>query len=178
MKNLIDSWLEQRPDLDLDAFLLSIVVMRIGRILEDFHERLCTERFGVSGSDMRVLFALRRSGKPYALRPTDLFKALLVTSGAITKQVDRLEEKGLVERWGLAGSGRTMVRLTRKGLRVANSATEALATESRLAPAMGEMSAEERAAGTQFVYAMLKELEPLNDLQAVAVAGSKTRAGN
>ena len=45
-----------------------------------------------------VLAMLRRSGAPYAMRPTDLFEALLVTSGAVTKQVDRLQRRRLVKR--------------------------------------------------------------------------------
>ena len=65
-------------------------------------------RHETSGADMRVLFALRRAGKPYAWRPTDLFRAHLVTSGAITKQVGRLTSLGFVERTdetGYAGAG-------------------------------------------------------------------------
>ena len=59
---------------------------------------MCVHRFGVRAQDMRLLFALRRGGAPFAKRPTDLFKATLVTSGAITKQVDRLAKKKLVRR--------------------------------------------------------------------------------
>src|SRR5260221_6575890 len=59
---------------------------------------MCQARFGMSARDMRVLLALRRGGPPYALRPTDLFESLLVTSGAVTKQVDRLERRRLVKR--------------------------------------------------------------------------------
>ena len=119
------SWRRERPDLELSNFLLAIYLTRLGRIVDDAADRLFGKRFGISGADMRVLFALRRAGKPFMRRPTDLFRALRVTSGAITKQVDRLSKKGLVERISrenqLGG-----VQLTAKGLKMADAATDNL----------------------------------------------------
>ena len=78
-------WERERPDLDLRDFLLAIYLRRLGRLIENEYNRMCQARFGMSAWDMRVLLALRRGGPPYAMRPTDLFEALLVTSGAVTK---------------------------------------------------------------------------------------------
>ena len=39
-----------------------------------------------------VLATLYRSGAPYALNPQKLVEALLLTSGAMTNRLDRLEE--------------------------------------------------------------------------------------
>src|SRR5260370_36408236 len=91
-------WQRERGDLDLSNFLLAIYLMRLGSVIERDFDGLCQQRYRISGSDMRVLFALRRGGPPYVKRPTDLFKALLVTSGAMTKKVDRLATLGMVER--------------------------------------------------------------------------------
>src|SRR3546814_18094629 len=72
---------------------------------------------------MRVLFALRRAPPSYALRPTELFRSLLVTSGAITKQVDRLVAGGFVARQpGPAKSGGFLIHLTGKGFKTAYDA--------------------------------------------------------
>ena len=80
---------------------------------------------------MRVLFALRRSGPAYALRPTELFRSLLVTSGAITKQVDRLIATGYVDRQpGPEKSGGFLIHLTQEGFDVADAALSALADSS------------------------------------------------
>jgi DNA-binding MarR family transcriptional regulator len=81
-----------------------------------------------------VLFALRRAGKPYSRRPTDLFRALLVTSGAITKQVDRLIQLGFVvrETEDNEDNARFRIQLTPAGLRVVNQATELLSKHSPL----------------------------------------------
>ena len=57
-------WKTERPDLDLSDFLFQIYVMRLGRMVDQAYDRMCRARFGISGSDMRVLLALRRSGPP------------------------------------------------------------------------------------------------------------------
>jgi DNA-binding MarR family transcriptional regulator len=159
-EELAESWRRERPDLDLEDFLLGIYLMRIGRLLDDAYDRMCREIFGVSGADMRVLFALRRAGPPYARRPTDLFRALLVTSGAMTKQVDRLSGLQFVERrrdprqaTGL------LIQLTKLGLRVANQASESLAKHSLIAPATASMSASDRASGERFCQQLLAALD-------------------
>lgn len=153
-------WERERPDLDLDNFLLSIYMMRLGTWVERAFDRMCHERWNIGGGDMRVLFALRRSGSPYVKRPTDLFRALLVTSGAMTKKVDRLVEAGFVERQpDPAHSGGFLVHLTKRGLQVVNQATVAVATESVLEPAMSQFTREEREMGMQFVLRILSAME-------------------
>jgi DNA-binding MarR family transcriptional regulator len=147
VEDVIESWREERPDLDLSDFLMAIIAMRLGRQVDDKYDRVCRERYKISGADMRVLFALRRAGKPYARRPTDLFRALLVTSGAITKQVDRLIELGLVVREAEQSddNARFRIQLTATGLRITNQATELLSTQSPIAPGLRALSRSERA---------------------------------
>jgi DNA-binding MarR family transcriptional regulator len=49
----------------------------------------------------------------------DVGDITLITKGTLTGVVDRLDEKGLVERWSVEGDGRkTIIALTRKGERV------------------------------------------------------------
>lgn len=167
------SWRRERPDLELSNFLLAIYLTRLGRIVDDAADRLFRKRFGISGADMRVLFALRRAGKPFMRRPTDLFRALLVTSGAITKQVDRLSKKGLVERISrenqLGG-----VQLTAKGLKMADAATDLLAKQSVIEPGVKALPKSERSAGQQFVRHILLGLEAAARAAAQGGAASAT----
>jgi DNA-binding MarR family transcriptional regulator len=157
-------WRRERSDLDLDDFLLAIYFMRLGTWLERAFDKMCVERWGVGGGDMRVMLALRRSGAPYVKRPTDLFRALLVTSGAITKKVDRLVEAGFVERLPDPGhSGGFLVHLTKKGLHAVNEATVTLANESMLAPATAELTKEEREAINRHVLRILSTLEEMEE---------------
>jgi DNA-binding MarR family transcriptional regulator len=159
-EELAESWRRERPDLDLEDFLLGIYLMRIGRLLDDAYDRMCHATFGISGADMRVLFALRRAGAPYARRPTDLFRALLVTSGAMSKQVDRLSALELVERRrDPAQAVGLMIQLTKQGLKVANQAAESLAKHSLIAPATASMGAADRASGEKFCHRLLSALD-------------------
>jgi DNA-binding MarR family transcriptional regulator len=153
-------WQRERGDLDLSSFLLAIYLMRLGTMIERDFDRLCQQDYRVSGSDMRVLFALRRGGPPYVKRPTDLFKALLVTSGAMTKKVDRLASLGMVERVQDPGHlGGFLIRLTKKGVRVADEMVEALAKRSAIDPAMGQFTPTEREQVSRFALRMLVALE-------------------
>jgi DNA-binding MarR family transcriptional regulator len=159
-EELAESWRRERPDLDLEDFLLGIYLMRIGRLLDDAYDRMCHATYGISGADMRVLFALRRAGAPYARRPTDLFRALLVTSGAMTKQVDRLSALQFVERRrDPAQAVGLMIQLTKQGLRVANQAAESLAKHSLIGSATASMSASELTSGERFCHRLLSALD-------------------
>lgn len=53
---------------------------------------------GISYTELDVLATLRRSGAPYRLSPTVLRKAVLLTSGAMTACLNRLEQRGLIRR--------------------------------------------------------------------------------
>ena len=153
-------WQTERQDLDLQNFLLAIYFMRLGTLVDRAYDRHCQKEYGINGGDMRLMLALRRSGPPYVKRPTDLFRALLVTSGAITKKVDRLVEAGYVERLqDPSHSGGFLVHLTKKGLQIVELAVEHLANHSALAPAMSQLSPEDRERGTQFALRVLSTLE-------------------
>ncbi len=144
-QDIATSWARERPDLDPLDYLLPIYLIRIGRIVDRVGDRKWQRLFGLSASEIRVLFALRRSGGDYARRPTDLFKALLVTSGAITKKIDRLAAAGLVRRRSdPSDKGGFLVHLTAKGKQVADQALESLADDSILAKGQVSLSRQER----------------------------------
>jgi DNA-binding MarR family transcriptional regulator len=114
------AWLEQRPDLDMAT---ACTLLRLERVSQLHEMRLqeISKTVGLQTGELYVLLALRRSGKPYELRPTDLFRALLVTSGAMTKRVARLQKGGLILRVSANDDGRSeLVRLTAKGLATAD----------------------------------------------------------
>lgn len=127
LEHLAAQWRTERPDLDLSVFRLVGSMLRMSDRMEREFRRLSETRFGLGTGDMRILLALRRSAPVAGMRPTELFKALLITSGAVTKQVDRLLALGLVERLREPGSPRgARIRLTPRGMAVANDAMEAI----------------------------------------------------
>jgi DNA-binding MarR family transcriptional regulator len=132
------AWLEQRPDLDM---AMACTLLRLERVNQLHEMRLqeISRTVGLQTGELYVLLALRRSGKPYELRPTDLFRALLVTSGAMTKRVARLQEGGFILRVSANDDGRSeLVRLTAKGLAIADRGiTEIAKVVERVAEASG-----------------------------------------
>jgi DNA-binding MarR family transcriptional regulator len=164
MRELTSSWRRERPDLDLSNFLLGAEILRIARIVDAAHNRICRSHFRMSSAEMRVLFALRRAGKPYSRRPTDLFRSLLLTSGAITKQVDRLVERGLVARLqDPAHAGGFRIQLTAGGLKTVNAAADVLTARSVIAPALATLGRRERVQGERFCRRLLMELDRVRE---------------
>ena len=71
---------------------------------------------GLTPSQARVVFTI---GGTEGMTCKDIGDITLITKGTLTGVIDRLDEKGLVERWAVEGDGRkTIVALTRRGERV------------------------------------------------------------
>ncbi len=89
---------------------------------------------GLGEGDFDVLATLRRTGEPHELTPTELMDQTMVTSGAVSKRLDRLEGAGLVERRVSSGDRRSrIVALTEKGRELIDrAAPEHFANEARL----------------------------------------------
>nr|WP_281374869.1 MarR family transcriptional regulator [Nocardioides soli] len=81
-----------------------------------------------------VLATLRRSGAPYELTPGELATQTMVSSGAVTKRVDRCVEQGWVTRRVSDSDARgRMVALTPAGVALIDEAFGAhMANEHRL----------------------------------------------
>lgn len=155
---IASDWQRERPDLDLSEFIVSLYAMRLGNIIERRFDAICDKNFGISGSDMRVLFALRRGGRPFAKRPTDLFRALAITSGAMTKKVDRLIAIGFAARLpDPAHAGGFLVQLTRAGLKTADQAVELVANP--LSSSANPLSTKQLAHGFRFLVPVLAALQ-------------------
>jgi DNA-binding MarR family transcriptional regulator len=96
-------------------------VMLISRFFNEVIDETA-ERHDLQRGEYLVLMTLHRNDTGEGMRPTELYRSLLVTSGAVTKRLDRLAELGLVERVSHGGDGRSSpVRLTRKGIAVAKA---------------------------------------------------------
>ncbi len=167
--DVMASWQRELPDRDLTGMLLAIGLTRMGRIIDADFDRRAKREFDITGSETRVMLALRRAGHPYARRPTDLFRALLLSSGAITKQVDRLVAKDLVVRSPdpLHGGG-FLIRLTPKGLKTSNAMADMLSRESILRDALADLDPETRAAGIAFCDYLVREIDRKSRTDEVA----------
>lgn len=123
--HLLAQWADERPELPTGALAIAARVARLHRFLVRSSAEAMTG-FGLTEGEGNVLAALRRAGPPYALTPTELYRSLLLSSGAMTNRVDRLEERGFVEREDdPSDRRRILVRLTEEGRQVIEAAMDA-----------------------------------------------------
>jgi DNA-binding MarR family transcriptional regulator len=130
---IVEEWRRERPELDVTA---KEVTGRIVRLASHF-QRSYNHAFaplGLNEGDYGVLAALRRSGAPFELTPSELTRRRMMTSGGMTAVLDRLERKGLVERLPNPADRRgSLVRLTKTGRTTVDEAmTRHVATEQHL----------------------------------------------
>jgi DNA-binding MarR family transcriptional regulator len=155
---IIEAWAERDPR--VDASPLEVV----GRLLvcAAHLERAIVaalQPFGLSFGDFDVLNTLRRRGDAQGAKPGELARSSLITSGAMTSRLDRLERAGLIERRPDPTDRRgVLVRLTEQGERLAEEALHAViaADEDFLEP----LSRRQRDSVASALRRLLLRLEP------------------
>jgi len=130
---IVDQWKRERPDLDVSPTHVLQRITRLALLQEASFSRVFA-RFGLTWGDFVVLAALYRAGPPYRMNPTALYGSIILSSGGMTKRLDRVERAGLVKRLPDPADRRgRMVALTTKGRLLADRAMVAhLANEKRL----------------------------------------------
>jgi len=115
-------WIRELPDIDLDGNRIMARARRITLLSRPKIEAVFS-RHGIDAGEFDVLATLRRSGAPYALRPTELYRSLMISSGGLTDRLIRLEERGLVRRRASPEDRRSLlVELTAAGATCAEAA--------------------------------------------------------
>lgn len=154
-------WARERPDLDVSP---QGVIGRLHRLAGHLTEQLLVvyRRFGLSEGDFDVLATLRRAGEPFERAPGELAQFTMVTTGAMTKRVDRLERDGLVTRRRSTTDGRgRVVALTPAGRELIDAAfTEHMHNERRL---LDELSTEDATALESLLTGWLARFETPHD---------------
>jgi DNA-binding MarR family transcriptional regulator len=137
---IMAQWRAQRPDLDPSP---QGVIGRLHRLAARLTEELVAvyAEFGLSEGEFDILATLRRVGPPYELAPSDLAAQTMVSSGAVTKRVDRCVEQGWVTRRVSDADARgRVIALTGAGRDLIDRAFEAhIANEHRLVSSLSEM---------------------------------------
>jgi DNA-binding MarR family transcriptional regulator len=163
LDHIAAQWHRERPDLDVRPL---VVLGRLFRVAQLAERELAAD---LADSELQpgwfdLLAALRRNGPPYELNPTELMHATLLSSGGITKRLDRLAEAGLVERRPDPNDRRgTLVRLTRRGRSVIDRLIAVhVANEERL---LQSLKPSERRALDDALRSLLAGLEPGDELR-------------
>lgn len=123
---LLHEWESVRPELDFQPMALFARCNRFVTLsLRHLESTLGDHNLSVGEFD--VLSALRRSGPPFTLRPSELAERVMVTRAGMTSRVDKLEGNGLVERRRDPDDRRSEpIVLTRAGQRLVDRALVAL----------------------------------------------------
>jgi DNA-binding MarR family transcriptional regulator len=150
---IVLQWNRERPELDVSV---THILQRITRLylLQSGSFAEVLDSHGLTFGEYEVLAALVRSGPLHRLKPSDLVGALVLSSGAMTNRIDRVEAAGLVERLPDPDDRRgTLVALTEKGRQLVDGALLAhLANEERL---LSALSADERRQLTDLLRKLL-----------------------
>ncbi|MGL4828950.1 MAG: MarR family winged helix-turn-helix transcriptional regulator [Vibrio sp.] len=125
VEKIVREWGNQKPELNTLPMSIIDRVQRINKRIElamiEFYQLI-----ELTQGEFEVLMALVRVGTPYRLTPTDLQIITLLSSGAMTHRLSKLEKKGLLTRNMSKHDRRNVeVTLTEKGL----SYTESLLPE-------------------------------------------------
>jgi DNA-binding MarR family transcriptional regulator len=117
--------IEQRraimPDVPLDGMEVLSRARRLTLLSRPAIETVFANH-GLDTGEFDVLATLRRSGQP-SVRPTELYRDLMVSSGGMTDRLRRLEQAGLIDRVACDEDKRSKhVRLSDKGKAVIDAA--------------------------------------------------------
>ncbi|NEQ53385.1 MAG: MarR family transcriptional regulator [Leptolyngbya sp. SIO3F4] len=113
---ILTQWQDESPQLDVSSLAVIGRILQLARLLEKHRETILAD-FDLNLWSFDMLATLRRQGAPYQLKPTDLYGLLMLSSGAMTNRIDRLEKEGLVTRLRDPGDRRgVIVKLTAQGI--------------------------------------------------------------
>ncbi len=137
-------WRRERPELDVSP---QGVIGRLHRVAARLTDELTTvyDRHGLAEGDFDVLATLRRAGSPFERTPGELAGHTMITTGGMSKRIDRLERSGLVTRRASETDGRgRVVALTDRGRDLIDAAfTDHMANERRLVDELNARDAAE-----------------------------------
>lgn len=134
--HIAGQWAQVRPDVDTAPMRVIGRVSRLSRLID---RRLGENfaRFDLADWGYDVLATLRRAGEPHELSAGDLVRHTMVTTGAMTNRIDRLAERGLVERRPAQDRRKVLVGLTPAGLALVDEVVAShLATEAEILGAL------------------------------------------
>ncbi|ENM5796548.1 MarR family winged helix-turn-helix transcriptional regulator [Vibrio mimicus] len=129
---MVSEWANEKPEMNTLPMSILHRLQRITKRLElmmaEFYQNA-----ELTPGEFEVLMVLRRKGAPFCLVPADLQSFTLLSSGAMTNRLDKLEQKGLIVRKMSQYDRRNVeVTLTEKGLnRIERLLPEYIALQER-----------------------------------------------
>lgn len=116
MDQIVDQWHRERPDVDVSGMAVIGRIARLNQTIRPLLDAVFAEH-DLESWEFDVLATLLRNGPPHQLTPGELLESVMITSGAMTNRIKRLESRGFVERVASPTDGRqVLVTLTEAGM--------------------------------------------------------------
>jgi DNA-binding MarR family transcriptional regulator len=156
----IQTWVEQRPDLDFASMSLSLKLTSVVRAVS-YEIARQLEETGINLGEFDVLATLRRHGRGAKLTPKEIAAATFVTPSGLTSRLARLEKMGLIAREADPSDGRgALIKITATGKRLADQGIEiVVAIEDRF---INELPTQMKKGLDQSMTRMIKTLDSVN----------------
>lgn len=121
---VIAQWDVEKPQLNTLPMAVMGRLIRSVKHLETAINQV-HKHHGLKPGEFDMLATLRRSGHPYQLTPSELMANMMLSSGAMTNRLDKLEQKGWIERIHCQQDRRSVqVKLTEHGMTCIESVLE------------------------------------------------------
>jgi DNA-binding MarR family transcriptional regulator len=153
----IQTWVEQRSDLDFASMSLSLKLTSVVRAVS-YEIARQLEETGINLGEFDVLATLRRHGRGAKLTPKEIAAATFVTPSGLTSRLARLEKMGLITREADPSDGRgALIKITATGKRLADQGIEiVVAIEDRF---INELPTQMKKGLDQSMTRMIKTLD-------------------
>jgi DNA-binding MarR family transcriptional regulator len=153
----IQTWVEQRPDLDFASMSVSLKLTSVVRAVS-YEIARQLEETGINLGEFDVLATLRRHGRGAKLTPKEIAAATFVTPSGLTSRLARLEKMGLITREADPSDGRgALIKITATGKRLADQGIEiVVAIEERF---INELPTQMKKGLDQSMTRMIKTLD-------------------
>ncbi|SHE88735.1 MarR family winged helix-turn-helix transcriptional regulator [Vibrio gazogenes] len=119
---IVNQWAAEKPELNTLPMSIFGRILHLAKHLEQEIANI-HKRYDLKSGEFDVLATLLRSGAPYQLTPSALISTAMLTSGAMTNRLDKLEQKNLITRIHSNIDRRSIsVQLTEQGYQLINQA--------------------------------------------------------
>lgn len=122
VEELLEQWAAEQPKMNVSSLGIVVRVQMLGKLLQR-RTGAALKQHGLKHWEYDVLSVLRRQGASFEMPATEIARAALLTSGAMTTRIDGLAQRGLVRRRQAKADRRSvLVRLTAKGRNIVDAA--------------------------------------------------------
>jgi DNA-binding MarR family transcriptional regulator len=158
--DILASLRQNWPEAVTPQSVLAIKAQRLAALLQDSAQRTLAP-FGLGFTEFEMLCALRSQPAPHRMLPSDLYDALLISSGGLTRVLKCLEARGLVSRPVPSGDRRRHpVALTRAGQSLVEAAMAEVQRVDAARLGAAPLRAADYATLGRLLGAALRGLEP------------------